>query len=106
MSERKHPGEPDARFHVRYRPTSPPFYSEPGSLEEWLTERYLLWASKGKKVFRGDIHHRKWELQQAEAVNFNLSMIPFLPPELFSDSPHLLYAKSLRAFIWPLQFIP
>ncbi len=54
-------------FFGAYRPTSPIFMSTPGSLEAWLTERYCLYAQMGKSdLFRAEIHHAQWRLQEAE----------------------------------------
>ncbi len=65
-SERRHRGEPPASFRARFRPTGPVRFAEPGSLEEFLTERYCLYAHDGRGLVRGDIHHGRWPLQRAE----------------------------------------
>ncbi|WP_223701763.1 YqjF family protein [Sutcliffiella deserti] len=102
-SERTHRGYPGASFHVAYRPTSPVFTATKGSIEDWLTARYCLWTTKGKHVYRGDIHHMPWELQQAEAdIKIN-KIAPFLPAPYFDSDPLLLYAPSIRAFVWKLD---
>ena len=57
-SARTHRGAPRAEFVARYRPVGEPFESRPGTLENFLTERYCLYAVDGEgKVRRGDIHH-------------------------------------------------
>ncbi|WP_078551630.1 YqjF family protein [Bacillus alkalicellulosilyticus] len=104
-SERTHRGYPAASFHVAYRPTSPVFTATKGSLEEWLTERYCLWTTKGKHVYRGDIHHVAWEFQHAEAEIKINKMASFLPEACFDSDPHLLYSHSNRAFVWMLERI-
>lgn len=57
-----------AGFSARYEPSGPPALAEPGSLEYFLVERYLLYA----RLHRGGllcahIHHGPWLLQPAEA---------------------------------------
>src|SRR6267154_5876787 len=57
----------DAEFRGHYHAigeTRPP---EKGSIEHWLTERYCLYTSYDNQVFRGNIHHLPWPLQNAEA---------------------------------------
>src|SRR5215208_3401052 len=44
-SVRTHRGAPEAEFAARYRPVGEPFESRPGSLENFLTERYCLYAA-------------------------------------------------------------
>ncbi len=67
LSERTHRGIPPGIFRGRYRPSGPVYRSHPGSLDEWLTERYCLYAvdSRGN-AHRGEIHHLPWPLQPAE----------------------------------------
>lgn len=56
------------QFEGRYRPVSEVYQSVPGSLEHWLTERYCLYAaSMNNTLYRAEIQHRPWPLQQAEA---------------------------------------
>ena len=51
-----------ARFHSR----GPVYSSERGSVEEWLTERYCLYAENRGKIRRLEVHHEKWPLQCAD----------------------------------------
>ncbi|MCU0497149.1 MAG: DUF2071 domain-containing protein [Anaerolineae bacterium] len=58
----------DGVFQSHYRPVSPVYRSEPGTLDHWLTERYCLYAaSMNNTLYRAEIHHAPWPLQQAEA---------------------------------------
>src|SRR5581483_1169908 len=58
-----------AELVARYRPIGDEFRAEPGSLAEFLTERYCLytvgWAGG---ISRLEIAHPPWPLQPAEAV--------------------------------------
>ena len=53
-------------FAARFQGRGPVFSSEPGSREEWLTERYCLYSCKAGKVRRLEVHHVRWPLQAAE----------------------------------------
>lgn len=67
-SRRRTSREPVAAFSGRYRPVAPVVWSEPGSLEYFLTERYCLYAANARgRLWRGNIHHAPWPLQAAEA---------------------------------------
>ena len=58
-----------AEFIGRYAPLGEARTAEPGTLEHFLVERYALYApAAGGLVLRGDIHHRPWPLQPAQAV--------------------------------------
>lgn len=53
-------------FAARFQSRSPVFSSERGSLEDWLTERYCLYAAKRGTLRRLEVHHAKWPLQAAD----------------------------------------
>ncbi len=89
-----------AEFRGRYRPVTPPTPREKGSLEHFLTERYCLYAVRGKGVFRAYIHHLPWPLQDAEA-EIELNTMPQAAGiELPSDRPLLHFARELEVLVW------
>lgn len=101
-SVRTHKGEPPARFEGSYRPTGEVFESEPGTLENFLTERYCLYAADGRgRVSRGDIHHHMWPLQGAEAEMETLEMTGQIGVDLPQINPILHYARRLDVVAWP-----
>ncbi len=52
----------------RYRAIGEAFEARPGSIVHFLTERYCLYTTDGKRrILRCEIHHRAWPLQLAEA---------------------------------------
>ncbi|MFM7182659.1 MAG: YqjF family protein [Verrucomicrobiales bacterium] len=53
-------------FRARFQCRGPIFFSGRGSLEEWLTERYCLYAVRGRTLRRLEVHHEKWPLQSAD----------------------------------------
>ena len=92
-----------AELHASYAPTSDVRLSEKSSIEYWFTERYCLYTVHDAQVFRGDIHHRPWQLQDAQA-NFEISTVAaaariFLP----ATPPLLRFARRQEVLIWPLR---
>lgn len=66
-SRRTHRGAPAGRFHARYAPTGSSAHAISGTLDEWLTARYALYAAdRNGAIFRGDIRHDPWRLAPAE----------------------------------------
>jgi uncharacterized protein YqjF (DUF2071 family) len=55
-----------AEFEARYHSTGTVSHAIPGDLDYFLTERYCLYAVRGRNVYRTDIHHLPWPLQPAE----------------------------------------
>jgi uncharacterized protein YqjF (DUF2071 family) len=103
-SVRTHRGTPPARFVASYRPVGAPYDSRPGTLENFLTERYCLYSagvSGNRRVRRGDIHHRPWPLQRAEAEVEELEMAAQIGVTLPDTEPILHFARRLDVVAWP-----
>ena len=56
-----------AVFEARYRGLGFEATAAPGSLEEFLVERYRLFSVQGEEVRKVEIDHPPWHLRQAEA---------------------------------------
>ncbi|PWU01704.1 MAG: hypothetical protein C5B53_02445 [Candidatus Melainabacteria bacterium] len=99
--KRTHRGSPPLVFQGTYRPIGPITYSNQGSLEYFLTERYCLFVDKGSNgLFRADIHHVKWPLQSAEAeIRINTMAEP-LGFNCAEAKPILHFAKSIDTIEW------
>jgi uncharacterized protein len=91
-----------AAFSGRYRGAGDLFPAPPGSLEEFLTERYCVYTEDGGRLYRAEIHHAPWALQRGEAI-VDLNTVSPLP---FDDAePHALVAPRQDVVIWPLEEI-
>ena len=100
-SERIHRGAPEARFTARYRGTGNTTGSE---LERWLTERYCLYAAnEDRTLFRGDIHHPPWPLQNGEVEIESLDMTRLLGIDLPPEKPLVHFAEKLDVVGWALR---
>jgi uncharacterized protein YqjF (DUF2071 family) len=95
--------EGHAEFKGRYAPCGPVRLRDRGTVEHWLTERYCLYTVHHGKVYRGDIHHAPWPLQDACAeitVNSTASSTGISLPD---RQPLLHFARRLEVLIWPLR---
>lgn len=92
-----------AEFRGRYRPIGPIRQRTKGSLEHFLTERYCLFTQRGSQVYRGDIHHVPWPLQDAEAEIEVNTMAKAAGIELPQTKPLLHFANRLEVLIWSLR---
>lgn len=100
-SVRTHRGAPPARFAGRYRPRGSVFEAAPGSLEDFLTGRYLLYsAGRGGRLMRAAIRHRPWPLQLAEIDVDRLEMTSQVGLEEPSREPLLHFARYLEVVAW------
>jgi uncharacterized protein YqjF (DUF2071 family) len=100
-SARTHRNAAPAAFRGQYRPTGPSYASTAGTLESWLTERYCLYAANQRGViWRGEIHHRQWPLQPAEAMIEHNSMTDQIGLRLPDTAPLLHFARKLEVVAW------
>lgn len=108
QSRRTHARSPAASFSARYRPLpdSPPQSGGAGTLEHFLTERYCLYVlDRNQRPLRGEIHHRPWPLQTAEAQIECLDMTAIVGMKLNARPQHCHFAKRLRVVAWLNQAI-
>lgn len=75
-------GDAGALLDVTYRLGEPLGPSEPGSLEHFLLERYLLFVDRGGVIDRGQVYHTPYPAQRAEvlSVREGLFAAAGLPP--------------------------
>lgn len=92
-------GEP-ATFQGLYRPRGARFVAAADSLEYFLTERYCLYTFDERlRVYRADIHHPPWPLQEAEAKIETNTMAEPLGIRL-TEEPLLHFARRQDVLIW------
>jgi uncharacterized protein YqjF (DUF2071 family) len=92
-----------AEFRGTYRPTSETRLSKKGSIEHWLTERYCLYTVHRGQIFRGEIHHRPWTLQDADAQLETNTVAAAAAISLPATPPLLHFARNQEVLIWPLR---
>ena len=106
-SVRTHRGAARAEFAARYGPSGEPFESGPGTLENFLTERYCLYAADRRgTVRRGDVHHHLWPLQPALAEVETLAMTQQIGVTLPETEPVLHFSRRLDVLAWLPRRIP
>lgn len=92
-----------AEFRGQYAPATPAELRAPGMIEHFLTERYCLYTVHESRVYRGEVHHLPWPLQDASAeITSNTMATP--AGLVLPDTQALLhFAKRLEVLIWPLR---
>lgn len=77
--------------------------AQPGSLEFFLTERYVLYAEDDEQLYRAQIHHQPWPLQTAELITFNSNILEANGLPRPAEEPLVHYAEEVNVDIWPLE---
>jgi uncharacterized protein YqjF (DUF2071 family) len=92
-------------FAAAYRPLGEPCIAAPGSLAEFLTERYCYYSvATGGAVYRCNIQHCPWRLAPAEARVRHNTLPHAVGLDLSAGQPPVChFAQRMDARIWPLQ---
>lgn len=87
-------------FSATYSPIGDVFTSIPGSLDYWLTERYVFFVIKKKKIYEGNIYHQHWPLQHAKAT-IKTNTVARCVGIRIENSPAILhYCEKLDILAW------
>lgn len=92
------------QFVALYRPISQPDLAEPGTLDQWIIERYCLyaWSARGE-LYRAEIHHQPWQIQRAEA-DIQVNTVSQISGIVLSGEPSLMhYVKRLDVLVWYIR---
>lgn len=108
-SHRVHRGARPAELRARYGPVGPVESAQHGSLEEFLTERYVLYSIGRRGTLReAEVQHERWPLQRAAATFERNTMVtsaglPAAAPPAGSAGPPpplLHYAARLEVLVF------
>jgi uncharacterized protein YqjF (DUF2071 family) len=91
-------------LEVVYRPTGNPYVAKKKSLESWLTERYCFFTlDKYNQVVTGEVHHKPWPLQQANAEIRTNTMAKAAGISLPDEKPLLHFVRKLETIEWAIH---
>jgi uncharacterized protein YqjF (DUF2071 family) len=100
-SHRTHRDAAPADFVANYAPTAEAFRAAKVSLEDFLTARFCLYAFvEPSQLYCGEIAHRPWPLQPAEARVSKNTMAEAAGIRLPDISPLLHYARVMDVVAW------
>lgn len=102
VSERVRPGPRPVLAEVRARAFGPTGRAEPGSLEFFLVERYLLYSTHRGGLRRGRVHHAPYPLRRARLDSLDETLVAaagILRPD---DEPLTHYSAGVRVEVFGL----
>jgi uncharacterized protein YqjF (DUF2071 family) len=100
---RRWPGPIPASYLIRAELTGPPRPADPGSLLEFLAERYVLYAMGKRHLYQGRVHHDPYPLQDAVVTTLDENLIA-AAGLLRPDSPPLAhFSAGVDVRIEPLR---
>lgn len=100
QSHRRWPGPRPAGCSLRYRPRGPVTRAEPGTLEHFLVERYILYARAGDRLRQARVAHEPYPLQSGEVEDLEetLSDAARVPRPGLERLVHYAAGVSVRIF--------
>jgi hypothetical protein len=101
-TERLWPEPTPAACSVEYTTTGTPDRAEPGTLEHFLAERYLLYTKASRGLLCGQVHHTPYPLQTAEIHSLDETMIASAGIHHGPEPPLSHYARGVDVDIYPL----
>jgi hypothetical protein len=94
----------EAEWRARYAPTGTVVPAPPGSLADFLTARYCFYSTDpGGRLYRGEIDHVPWEIEEATAEVEASTMTRPLGFELPAGEPLRWFSRRLEVVAWPIE---
>jgi uncharacterized protein len=91
---------------VHARPTGTPSPAQPGTLDHFLLERYLLYSRSPRRLFRGQVHHSPYPVQGAEVLGLDESLLAAAGLKRPATAPLAHYAAGIDVEIFGLESVP
>jgi uncharacterized protein len=93
-------------FDACYIPKPVTFVTGPGSLHEWLLERYCLYVGDGKGgLIRAEIHHDQWPVQDVAVQIASNSLGSPLGLALSPSPDRAHFSRGVDALAWPFELL-
>jgi uncharacterized protein len=90
---------------VQYRAHGDVTPAVPGSLEHFLAERYLLYAFRSGRLYRGQVYHTPYPLQQAEVHTLRQTITTAAGISVPESAPLAHYASGVNVEIYGLHTV-
>ena len=105
-SLRKGKSDNPITFTGSFTPDLEVYFPEDGTIDHWLTERYCLYSQDNRgNLYCGDIHHKPWPLQKAEAIiSTNTLPTPF-GIDISKPEPTFYFSEGVDTLFWNIKKI-
>ena len=95
-----------ASCRVTTRAVSEPAAAEPGTLEHFLAERYVLYAEKDRRLYLGRVHHTPYPLQRAEVIACEETLLAAAGIARGDEAPIAHCAAGVDVEVFALEGVP
>ncbi len=100
---RIHPDPRPASYLIRAHASGPPHPAEPGSLEHFLVERYILYAEASNHLYLGRVHHQPYPVQDAAVLTLDENLLAAAGIHRPLHSPIAHFARGVDVRVYPIR---
>lgn len=103
-SRRLWPSPKPAKCRLKYLlGEDEPQVAAPGSLEEFLVERYLLYSQRGDRLFRGRVAHEPYRIQSAQVLALRESLVKAAGVQVLGPPPLAHFSRGVDVSVHPIE---
>ena len=77
--------------------------AQPGTLEHFLVERYILYALANDRLYRGQVHHHPYPLQSADVLSLDESLLAAADIRRPDRPPLAHFARGVDVKVYAIQ---
>jgi uncharacterized protein YqjF (DUF2071 family) len=99
------PGPLPASYAIRATANGDVRRAEPGTLEHFLLERYILYAARKDKLYRGQVHHTPYPIQSAIIHSFDQSLSTSWNLSPLQSSLLAHFSSGVDVEVFPIRLI-
>jgi uncharacterized protein YqjF (DUF2071 family) len=104
-SRRLWPSPKPAKCRLKYLVSEESRVAAPGSLEEFLVERYLLYSRRGQQMFAGRVAHEPYRIHEAQVLALEEDLIDAAGVQVLGAPPLAHYSRGVDVSVLPLERI-
>ncbi len=100
---RRRPDPLPASYLIRAIPAGPVLPAQPGTLEHFLVERYVLYAVAHDRLYQGQVHHLPYPLQSATILSLNENLLAATGIPRPNTAPLAHFASGVNVNVYALH---
>lgn len=105
-STRAWPGPTPATLEARFTIGEDLGAARPGTLEDFLCERYLLYSEKGGALYRGQVHHTPYPLTRARLDHLDECLLKAAGVEVAEPPVSVLASPGVDVDVFSIEEVP
>jgi uncharacterized protein YqjF (DUF2071 family) len=100
---RRWPGPVPASYAIRAAAIGPERQAQPGTLDHFLLERYILFTLWNGRLFMGRVHHTPYPLQSARILSLDETVLAAAGISRPETTPLAHFASGVNVEIFPFE---